>query len=159
VPGLPVLGVHHQTGDYARRHRRRFVRRRADRIALLGVSDSVRDDLRAALPGVEVATLHHAYRPRPRLDRAAARAELGLGEGRWLGCVARLHPVKDHATLLEGFARGPSDFALALVGAGPLEADLRAHARRLGIAARVRFCGDVPDAARLFAAFDVFVLA
>ncbi|MHC4410535.1 MAG: glycosyltransferase [Planctomycetota bacterium] len=157
IDALPVLGVHHQTGDYARWHRRRFVRRRADRIALLGVSDDVRDDLRASLPGVDAETLHHAYRPGPLLERAAARAELGLDEGRWLGCVARLHPIKDHATLLRAVAR--TEWRLALVGAGPLESDLRGLANELGIRARVRFCGEIPDAARLYRAFDRFVLA
>ncbi|MHC4940961.1 MAG: glycosyltransferase [Planctomycetota bacterium] len=155
LPGMPVLGVHHQTGDYDRWHRRRFVRRRADRISLIGVSDSVRDDLRAALPGVDVRTLHHAYEPGPLLDRGEARALLGLDDGAWLGCVARLHPVKDHETLFRAVAR--TGDRLALVGSGPLEPHLRELAADLGIT--VRFCGEVPDAARLYRAFDRFVLA
>ena len=48
---LPVIGVHHAFGDYKRRTRQLFANFFRKRLALLGVSDAVRDDMRACLPG------------------------------------------------------------------------------------------------------------
>ena len=57
-------------------------------------------------------------------DRLALRQRLGLvPERRYLACVARFHPVKDHATLLQAFAAvaaARDDVDLLLVGDGPL---------------------------------------
>ena len=98
----------------------------------------------------------------PAADRIALRRSLGLDPGRrYLACVARFHPVKDHATLLHAFARvaGARDGVdLLLAGDGPLRGELEAQAGRLGIAGRVRFLGvrsDVPD---LLRAVDAFAL-
>jgi len=65
-------------------------------------------------------------------------------------CVANLNPVKDHEALLDAFARlGPpwGDARLSLVGFGPRAGALRARARRLGVAERVRWWGAVPHGA------------
>ncbi|BDG06321.1 glycosyltransferase [Anaeromyxobacter oryzae] len=74
-------------------------------------------------------------------------------------CVARLAPPKNTEGLLEAFAAlDARDAVLLLAGDGPLEAELRARARRSGVEDRVHFLGaraDVPD---LLAASDVFVL-
>jgi glycosyltransferase involved in cell wall biosynthesis len=98
----------------------------------------------------------------PPADRAALRRRLGLApERRYLACVARFHPVKDHATLLDAFARvAPArpDADLLLVGDGSLRGALERQAQELGITDRVRFLGvraDVPD---LLGAADVFTL-
>jgi glycosyltransferase involved in cell wall biosynthesis len=95
-------------------------------------------------------------------DRAALRRRLGLDPTRrYLACVARFHPVKDHATLLRAFAavaaRRP-DVDLLLVGDGRLRPALEEQGRQLGVADRVRFLGvraDVPD---LLRAADLFTL-
>jgi glycosyltransferase involved in cell wall biosynthesis len=58
--------------------------------------------------------------------------------------VGRLVPEKDLATLIAGWARafaGRDDVRLRLVGGGPLEAELRALAERLGVAAQIEFLG------------------
>jgi glycosyltransferase involved in cell wall biosynthesis len=98
----------------------------------------------------------------PATDRAALRRRLGLDPGRlYAAVVARFHPVKDHASLLDAFARvaaARDDADLLLVGDGPLRLDLEARVRGLGIEGRVRFLGvrsDVPDVLR---AADVFAL-
>ncbi len=95
-------------------------------------------------------------------DRHALRQRLGLDPARrYVMCVARFHPVKDHATLLRAFAQvapGCPDADLLLVGDGPLRGELERQAQGLGIADRVRFLGvrsDVPD---LLRAADVFTL-
>ena len=80
-------------------------------------------------------------------------------DGPLVGNVARLAPQKDHATLLDAFARVREvrpDARLALVGDGESRAELEARAERLGIAHNVLFTGardDVPD---VLASFDVF---
>lgn len=95
-------------------------------------------------------------------DRGGARVRLGLQPGRrYIVAVARLHPVKDHATLLRAFARVSrvrADVDLLLAGDGPLRAELEALVRASGIERRVVFLGvrsDVPD---LLSASDVFAL-
>lgn len=76
--------------------------------------------------------------------------------------VGRLVDKKGHAGLIEAFARLPADLAatLDIVGGGPLKADLRALARRLGVEPRVRFLGSMAQAEilRLYRAADLFAL-
>jgi glycosyltransferase involved in cell wall biosynthesis len=95
-------------------------------------------------------------------DRRALRAALGLDPSRrYVVCIARFHPVKDHRMLIDAFAQVAArcpDADLLLAGDGPLRRDLEAQAASLNIAGRVRFLGvrsDVPD---LLAAADVFAL-
>jgi glycosyltransferase involved in cell wall biosynthesis len=93
---------------------------------------------------------------------AARRTRVGLPENRrYVICVARFHPVKDHATLLGAFAivaaRRP-DTDLLLVGDGPLRPELERHVDQLGITSRVQFLGVRGDVPALLSASDVFAL-
>lgn len=168
---LPVIGVSHSYGDYVRPGRRLFAWLFKKRLTLFAVSDSVRDEIRQCMPNWPAERLHTFYN---RIDveavrnslfeRAHARAELGLPENTWIvGNVGRLHPDKDQATLLRGFARAlpdmPAGSLLAILGKGRLEAQLKALVEELGIGESVRFLGQVPDARRYFKAFDVFALS
>lgn len=96
-------------------------------------------------------------------DAAAARARLGVpASGYHVGCVARLSPEKDHATLLTAFARlrgARPDAHLTLIGDGALRPALEAQAARLGLDGAVTFAGMRGDVAELLPAFDVFALA
>jgi glycosyltransferase involved in cell wall biosynthesis len=74
-----------------------------------------------------------------------ARVVLALG---------RLHENKAFDVLLRAIAKLP-DVYLWLGGSGPLEAQLRELAQRLGINPRVRFLGWIDDPAPYFAAADV----
>jgi glycosyltransferase involved in cell wall biosynthesis len=47
---------------------------------------------------------------------------------------------------------------LLIAGSGPLEGELRELGERLELGERIRFLGQIPQARRLFAAFDLFVL-
>lgn len=169
--GLPVIGVHHAFGDYQRRGRRLFANLYRKRLSLLGVSDAVRDDMRRCLANWPVERIQTLYN---RIDvqalqaslvpRAEARRALGLDPQAWIvGNVGRLHPDKDQATLLRGFAEAlpslPAAARLAILGKGRLEEALKAQAMALGIAGQVDFLGQVPDARRYFQAFDVFALS
>jgi glycosyltransferase involved in cell wall biosynthesis len=85
------------------------------------------------------------------------------GDGVVITCVARLHPQKGHADLLEAIARivatAPA-LTLQLAGAGPLHADLESRVRRLGLEAQVTFLGLVTRdrLSAVLAATDVVVL-
>ncbi len=168
---LPVIGVHHAFGDYQRRSRKSFAGFFRKRLSLLGVSDAVRDDMRRCLPNWAAARIQTLYN---RIDveamqalqvsRDEARDALGLSPDEWVvGNVGRLHPDKDQATLLKGFALAlpqlPVESRLTILGTGRLEQDLKELARELGIADKVLFLGQVPDARRYFRAFDVFALS
>ena len=168
---LPVIGVHHAFGDYKRRTRQLFANLFRKRLALLGVSDAVRDDMRACLPGwpgERIETLYNridiAAVQAEQVSREAARAHLGLPQGAWVvGNVGRLHPDKDQATLIRGFAQAlpqlPAGSLLAIMGSGKLEVSLKHLAAELGVTDSVRFLGQVAGGRRYFKAFDLFALS
>jgi len=131
---LPVIGVHHGFGDYQRLSRKLFANCFRKRLALLGVSNAVRNEIRACLPSWPAERIETLYN---RIDIAAvqaeqvcrddARAHLGLPQDAWVvGNVGRLHPDKDQATLIRGFAQAlpqlPTGSLLAIMGSGRLEA-------------------------------------
>jgi glycosyltransferase involved in cell wall biosynthesis len=93
---------------------------------------------------------------------SARRARVGLPtDRRYVICVARFHPVKDHATLLRAFARvaaSAPDTDLLLAGDGPLRPDLQRQVQELGIAPRVSFLGVRDDVPALLKAADIFAL-
>lgn len=168
---LPVIGVHHAFGDYQRRPRQLFANFYRKRLTLLGVSNAVRDDIRGRLPswpGERIETLYNRIDVEAvqaeQLSREAARAYLRLPEDAWIvGNVGRLHPDKDQATLIRGFALAlsqlPAKRLLVVMGSGALEAPLKALAVELGVGDEVRFLGQVPYGRRYFKAFDVFALS
>lgn len=168
--GLPVIGIHHAFGDYQRRSRRVFANLFRKRLALLGVSNAVRDDIRRCLalwPADRIETLYNRIDvdavQTEQVSRDEARRYLGLPESGWVvGNVGRLHPDKDQATLIRGFAQAvpelPAESLLVIMGSGRLEASLKALAASLGVAAQVRFPGQIPHARRYFKAFDLFAL-
>jgi glycosyltransferase involved in cell wall biosynthesis len=167
---LPVIGVHHAFGDYKRRSRQLFANFFSKRLALLGVSNAVRDDMRACLPGWPAERIETLYNridieavQAEQVSRETAREFLGLPQDAWVvGNVGRLHPDKDQATLIRGFAQAqpqlPTGSLLVIMGSGRLEGSLRALATELGVSDSVRFLGQVPNGRRYFKAFDVFVL-
>jgi glycosyltransferase involved in cell wall biosynthesis len=92
-----------------------------------------------------------------QLDRWDARAMLGLDQAALVvGCVARFDPVKRLDILVRATALAQPVATVALVGRGPEEARLRALATELGLGARAVFPGEVEDAARCLAAFDLY---
>lgn len=167
---MPVIGVHHAFGDYQRLSRRLFANAFKKRLALLGVSDAVRDDMRACLPNWPVERIQTLYNridigavQAGQVSRRDAREHLGLPQDAWVvGNVGRLHPDKDQATLIRGFALAlpqlPKGSLLVVMGSGRLEAALKALADELAVACSVRFLGQIADGRRYFKAFDTFAL-
>ncbi|CAI8924918.1 MULTISPECIES: glycosyltransferase [Pseudomonas] len=168
---LPVIGVHHAFGDYLRGSRQLFANLFSKRLSLLGVSDAVRDDMRKCLPKWPAERIQTLYNridiealQASQVPAAQAREALGLDPQAWIvGNVGRLHPDKDQATLLRGFAQAlpqlPAGARLVILGKGRLEQKLKDQAAELGISAQVDFLGQVPDARHYFRAFDAFALS
>lgn len=80
------------------------------------------------------------------------------------GYVARLHPSKDHDTLLRAFAHCAAEcptLHLVLLGDGPRRGELRALARSLPgrLGERILFLPERPDVAAVLAGLDIAVIA
>ncbi|MBV9439754.1 MAG: glycosyltransferase, partial [Candidatus Eremiobacteraeota bacterium] len=94
--------------------------------------------------------------------RAELRAELGIPPDAFaVYSAARLAAVKNQRAAVDaiGLVRdaGFPQVRLLFAGTGPLEAELRAHAREAGLADRVTFLGYRADAPELLPAMDAFL--
>lgn len=98
----------------------------------------------------------------PGTDRGELRSRIGLDPQRTLiACIARFHPVKDHATLLRAFARvadAHADADLLLAGDGTLRQELEQLSADLGVSERVHFLGVRRDVADILRAADLFCM-
>lgn len=156
LAGRPVVAQVHNVGTWETRRQRwmdrALVRWRAGMIA---VSERVADDIVRQL-GCPRERVHVLYNGvdlgrfgGDATARRATRASLGLAEEEVAFlCPARLHPQKNHAALIEGFARavgargaggdggggtGARALVLMLAGAGGEHDALVARARDLGM--------------------------
>ncbi|MGH7522597.1 MAG: glycosyltransferase [Gemmatimonadales bacterium] len=135
---------------------------------VLANSPAVADMLRREeqLSPRKIATITNFLEPDAFLRRSApslavARRALGLPtDVALVGIVARLHAVKDHATLFRAIAQLPSNVRLqaGLVGDGPERDALERLATELGITARVHFLGELPSRPTAHELFDISVL-
>ena len=133
--------------------------------ATVAVSDDVRRSMGRQGAGVEVVRhgVDTAALRQKAAERAAVRAELGIGDDDLLAVtVANLRTSKGYPTLLAA-ARlvfdADAQVRFVAAGQGPQEAELRALVAELELGDRFRLLGYVPDAARVVAGADLFVLA
>lgn len=141
----------------------------AQAAGLLAVSLALRDDMIALGMPAERIGVHYTGLDREKfhpVERGAARAlvsampNLGIwSEGPLLVTPGSLIPRKGQRLVIEALTRLP-DARLALAGAGTDEANLRALAKRLGVAERVHFLGLVGHDVlpHVLCAADVLVL-
>jgi glycosyltransferase involved in cell wall biosynthesis len=132
----------------------------------IAISEAVRQfsiDVEGARPE-QIRTIHYGYQP-PPFDpalRSTVRAELGLRpEQIVVGVTCRLIEQKGLPYGLQAFAQVAGEFPAAqlmITGDGELRGALEAQARQLNIADRVQFLGWRPDAARVMAAYDLFLM-
>lgn len=170
ILNCPVISVHHAYGDYQRFFKRVFLNHYRKRVTLVGVSESVTQELRQKFkkwPENKFQTLYNRIdidATKSKLfSREVAREVLSIPEDAWvIGHVARLHPVKDQQTLLRAFALAkndlPSNTKLVIVGNGREEDNLKFLAERLNIHHQTQFAGYQKFAKLLFRAFDCFAL-
>lgn len=121
-----------------------------ERMIELGVDESKITVLRN---GVDL----DAFRP---IDQNSARQKVGSWRGRWLLSVGHLIERKGHHLIIEALCSLP-DTNLAIVGDGPMRAELQALAVRLGVENRVRILGAVnqDELPNYYSAADALVLA
>lgn len=105
------------------------------------------------------------FTPVESRPRSAYPAGFADADSLVIGTVGRLQRVKDQATLLRAFAQLRADhpewhsrLRLAIVGDGPLAAELQSIAEQLGIAGSTWFAGAQRDVSRLLQGFDLFAL-
>jgi glycosyltransferase involved in cell wall biosynthesis len=132
----------------------------------LAVSEDVRETMPAALArqvevvehGVEVEAVRAA-----RQHRDQVREELGIAPTEIvIGTVANLRREKAYENLLAAAARAlESDLPLRFVsvGQGPLEDEVHAQHRQLGLGDRFLLLGYRDDAVRVMSGFDIFTLS
>lgn len=137
--------------------------------ALIAVSPEVRDDLVqfgiAPAEKIVVVRLGLDLDERtaaPPGSREQIRSSLEVGQSQFLvGWLGRMTEVKRVEDLLLAFAllcAGGTDAVLALVGDGPLRAQMEETARKLGVEYRCRFIGYRDAVGPLYAAFDAVAL-
>ena len=95
--------------------------------------------------------------------RIAWRRDHGIGANEVvISNVNRLDPIKDVKTVVSAFGelvqRGVPA-RLFVAGAGPLEPDLKALSRQLGLTERTHWLGHLENPLSLFQGSDIFTLA
>ena len=121
-----------------------------ERMVELGVDESKITVLRN---GVDL----DLFRP---IDQNTARQKVGLWQGRWILSVGHLIERKGHHLIIEALSL-LRDTNLAIIGDGPMRAELQAMAVRLGVEDRVHFLAAVEqiELPVYYSAADALVLA
>jgi glycosyltransferase involved in cell wall biosynthesis len=165
LAGLPHVHTEHSHEIYDAPRRLALGRRMDDHATVIAVSQEIAT-WRASVLGRCCAVVPNGVPvpPAPTPEaRARARALLGVADDDVaVGCVARLAPEKDHATLVRALhAALPSapHLRLVLAGDGTERLALVALAAELGVGDRVLFLGARSDVADLLPGLDLFTLA
>ena len=113
------------------------------------------------MPGIGIDTAYYARSDLDPIDVGRARDELGGGpEAPFFVVVAELNANKRNADVIEALALVADRRArLAILGDGPLRAELEALVDRRGLGDRVRLAGFIPDVRPVIASADALVLA
>lgn len=129
---------------------------------IVGVSSGVSDEL-ARLAKVKRSAVTVIHNPVP-LPLASPGRRDALWQGRpgaRILTIGRLKAQKNHALLIEAFARlsAGHEAVLAIVGVGELAGDLEAQVNRLGLTDQVLMPGFSPTPGDWYESADLFVLA
>lgn len=135
--------------------------------AQLSVSDDVRATIPPNLAGAVETLVHGVVLDDVRqaaAERPVVRAELGIADDEIVvGIVANFRREKAYEDWLAAARRALDTSSVPLrfvsVGQGPLEDEMRALHRDLGLGDRVLLLGYRDDAVRVMSAFDLFTLA
>lgn len=96
------------------------------------------------------------------MARQRIRAQYGIAEDDFIiGHVGRFFPEKNHKfiiCLFEEFVRNRPDARLILIGNGPLQQDVQASVKKMGLENRVIFAGLQKDVVPYYCAMDVLLL-
>lgn len=165
LAGVPHVHTEHSRELYDRPRMRLVGRAMAYASTVICVSNELADyraktfgdDAQVIVNGVGIPTLDAGAR------RAAARAAIGLDpDALAIVCVARFMPEKDHATLVDAFARvAPAhpNARLVLIGWGPTREDVVRRASEAGVSDRLLSLGMRDDVEELLPAGDLITLS
>jgi sugar transferase (PEP-CTERM/EpsH1 system associated) len=171
LPGALLTGakiIHTEHEYYSlMSSRARFLLRQLSRFcrAVTGVNKETAAFLRnnIGIPAKKVHTVVNGMDLDRYRTNKVSRTEIGLTDDDLVaGIVARLHPVKDHLSLLMAFrlvVDHQPKAKLMIIGNGPERGHLEQKSHQLGLDRNVHFLGtrfDVPD---LLNCMDVFVLS
>ena len=139
ITNVPLVSSRHNDDRYLMgpfRHVDRLFARRARKI--IAISDAVRLFLeQAGLPRQKLVTVHYGLDALPEEPSTVTPSDLGIRpDAPLLLAIGRLIAQKDHPTLLRAFAAVRADHpeaVLAILGAGPLEAETHRLVRQLDL--------------------------
>lgn len=157
VHGFTIGGLKNQLFEWLQRRSLRHMN------AAVAVSRPLAERLaRSGVPAPPLLVIPNAYgAPGSFLEQHEARQQLGLSlDAKVIGWVGRVTPEKGPEVAIEALNLMRSSAAqLSIIGRGRMEPALRARVAQLGLDRQVRWHGAIPDAWRLFPAFDVFCLS
>lgn len=165
--GVPSIISVHGSNLLKLKHGRKifgFVAKHSEKV--ITVSNSLREDIKREL-GLRMSnsiTIHNGV----DLERfkciesdGSLRKELRLEEEDLVvGSVGRLHPVKDHISIIKAARLVKQRFPRAkflIVGNGPLRENLKFRVQSLKLEKDVLFLGQRDDIPKVIKAFDIFV--
>jgi glycosyltransferase involved in cell wall biosynthesis len=97
---------------------------------------------------------------RPLLEQEAARRALRIPAADFIiGWIGRIVAVKGCDIFIDALTRLPGGWHAVIIGDGPDRRVMESAAAARGLAGRITFTGEVPDAGRYMRAFDAFVLS
>lgn len=126
-----------------------WLHRRARKLIVCSTEEKGRLDAFFGRPAVRVIPHFVEHRTLPSVDRAGAKAHVGLSERRVVTVLGFIHPRKGHRLLIDALTRLPDDvFAVFAGGARDdcIVAELHTHAVQLGVASRIRVTGYLDEA-------------
>lgn len=140
------------------RHVARWAHRRASHV-IVNPRAATLEEIAAGFPAERISYIPNGVAV-PEVPPAVDRAALGLPPGPLVACVAQFSPEKGHKDLVEAWVRVRQAIpgaVLALVGDGPLRAEVEDKAHRMGLRDSVSCLGFKHPVAPYLAA-DVVVL-
>lgn len=170
---VAIWGVAHTQNVFAKRGRKLFVQRLRKNIMLVGVSNSVTDNIHCtcpeliddkrvySLPNCLHENIENLLLYKQESIKQLALPTLTNGDKPYIfGTIGRLVDEKAHDILIESYAKaGLTDSLLVIIGDGPRLEALQQLAKKLGVSERILFAGHISNAASLLKAFDVFVFS
>lgn len=165
IAGIPAVStVHGFTGGEPKNRLFERLQLAAIRFCarVIAVSQPLASELgRRGVGAGRIRTIPNAWtRDVEHLERREAREQLGLPPRvPIVGWVGRISREKGLDLAVRALPRAPGEARLAVVGGGSAKKRVGSLAGELGVADRIYWCGQVPDAAPLYPAFDVFLLS
>ena len=167
LAGIPVVATVHGKNYYWENARRRIAYRRLAKWGrMVAVSRDIREFLaeHVGIKKERIEVIHNGINVDAfdcQHEATAHKSALGLcGDGRIIGMIGSLYPVKGHRYLLGALPRilaACPDTTVLLIGRGELDSSLKALAKDLGVDQRVHLLGLRSDISALLSIMDVFV--